>query len=88
MKGEQNRYEGSIRYGGERCVSATARYGNSAERHCSAGRSTPAGGDTINVQEGNAFTDDVFCAPGKKDKVFFDKGEDDISQTCEIKRPG
>ena len=34
------------------------------------------GNDRINVQEGDNFPDTVNCGPGKKDRVFFDKGID------------
>jgi Ca2+-binding RTX toxin-like protein len=46
------------------------------------------GNDTINVQEGRTGEDTVNCGPGAKERVFFDRGTDTISHTCEIRNPG
>ena len=46
------------------------------------------GNDTIDMYElGVAGADTVNCGPGKKDKVFFDKGIDVIANNCEIRKP-
>ena len=46
------------------------------------------GNDTIDVQEGDVLEDLVNCGSGKKDKVFFDRGSDNIAKNCEIRNPG
>jgi Ca2+-binding RTX toxin-like protein len=46
------------------------------------------GNDTINVYEfGVAGADTVNCGPGRKDKVFFDRGIDVVANNCEIRKP-
>ena len=48
--------------------------------------------DTIDVREGNTGLNNrdlVDCGKGRRDRVFFDKGEDgDKVVRCEIKNPG
>ena len=51
------------------------------------------GNDTIDVRNHSVGgpadpTDEVRCGPGKRDKVFYDGGNDVVGRDCEIKRPG
>jgi hypothetical protein len=49
------------------------------------------GNDTINVlspgPSGPGEGDEVRCGPGKRDRVFYDRGLDAVARDCEIKRP-